>query len=115
MFQRPPASEWTPGFQVRVLQTPSGKLLSRPVVSAFRVGRRRQSWADDVAQIRKRLHHLRAIHPLVFDADDWIVRIGRRLLRSRLLAERSIRNEQSKKQKCGGKLASNHFENPYSY
>jgi hypothetical protein len=84
-LQSPAATERPPRFEVRVLEAPLRKLVARPLVCALHVGRACKTRADDVRQIVQSLHQLRAVHPLVADALDWVVGVGRGLsLRARL-------------------------------
>ena len=110
-LQRPAAAKRAPRFEVRFLHAPFFQSVARPVARALHVWRGGQARPDHIAEIRKSLHHLRSFHSFFLDADDRIVWIGRGLLRRpSSLAECGVRDNQSEKQKRGGKLASNHLE-----
>src|ERR1043166_9859099 len=57
-LQRPATPEWSPRFEMSVLQSPALKRLARPVVRALHVRRGGQTRTDHIAKIRKCLHYM---------------------------------------------------------
>ena len=107
-LQRPTATERSPCFEMSILQTPlvSCRGSIRSSASCWASSQPR---ANNIAQIRERLHHLRAIQALILILAIGSLGSNAGLLRPSVAVGRRRRMERAEqKAEVSGKLASDH-------